>query len=641
MGTPDGTCPPWLEGLDGDAVPRLIETNAPIVRVVAGPGAGKTTGLKRRVRRLLEKDDVDPSAIFVGTFTRAVTADLAEELDEYAERGVRVSTLHSHALLLLLENRHVLAGHTLRFLLDFEQDAMLYDVKERTDDDRSIHDLRDTLERLGAARSERRTLEDARFSGEVDRWLRQHDGMLIHEVVPMVTKALEGGDLPPGRYDHVIVDEYQDLTLCEQEMVELIWSREGSLVVLGDDDQSIYGFRYNHPDGVTGFAERHDGLEDIPIQENRRSGREIVHMANLMMQEAGPTKDPMVATKEFDGQATLVQWPSVEEEIKGLARHIREREDEDFLVLVPRRLIGYRLRDAIGGDARTEFRQEVLDHELAEERFALATLLADPDDKVAVRAWLGFHYNGSQANQRNAPAYASVFDPDRSGRETITGIAEGRIEPGRRGQKNVRRRAAQLHDALDRAPSTLEDQIEFLFDPRLSERIEDEETAGRVAQDLERLRAGAHQIRESLREPSLERVVERLRYRITTRAPLLEREEDARIRIMTLHSAKGLEADVIVIAGAADQMIPGDPDTTEDYEEQRRLLYVAVTRAREELIVSWPRRIVLHEARDNRVREDDGAIFRADGEVQLGLGRTSLLPADGLRPLSGARWLEE
>jgi len=76
----------------------------------------------------------------------------------------------------------------------------------------------------------------------------------------------------------------------------------------------------------------------------------------------------------------------VQAEIEGLARHIRGREDEEFLVLVPRRFIGYRLRDAIGEDARTEFHQEVLDHELAEERFTLATLLADPNDKVAVRA---------------------------------------------------------------------------------------------------------------------------------------------------------------------------------------------------------------------------------------------------------------
>jgi len=305
-GTPDSITTPWLEGLEGDAVPRLVETDSTVVRVVAGPGAGKTTGLKRRVRRLLENDEVDPTAIFVGTFTRAITADLAEELDEYAARGVRVSTLHSHALSLLLENRHVLAGRTLRFLLEIEQDAMLYDVKQRTGDDRSIYDLRDTLERLEAAYSERRTFEDARFSGDVDRWLREHEGMLIHEVVPIVTEALEGGDLTPGRFDHVVVDEYQDLTLCEQEMVELIWSGDSSLIVLGDDDQSIYGFRYNHPDGVTGFADRHGDLEDIPIPENRRSGRQIVEMANLMMQEAGPMKDPMVPTKEIDGHATLV-----------------------------------------------------------------------------------------------------------------------------------------------------------------------------------------------------------------------------------------------------------------------------------------------------------------------------------------------
>lgn len=628
--------PPWLEDLEGEEVPRLIQSDSAKIRVIAGPGSGKTTGLKRRVRRLLETGAADPTSIFVGTFTRAITDDLRDELADYEDRGVTVSTLHSHALSLLREHPHVQAGRRLRFLMEFEKRAMLYDVLERTEDDRSVYEVDDQLKGLQAAHAERRDLDDARFAGAVERWLRQHEAMLISEVVPIVTSALEGEDLPRGEFDHVVVDEYQDLTRCEQEMVELIWSGEGALVVLGDDAQSIYNFRYNHPDGVSGFAEQHPDAEDISIPENRRSGREIVRVANLMMEEAGAEREPMRPTRDLDGETTLVHWSSVEEEVEGLAEYMRRRADQDFLVLVPRKFVGYQLQRAVGDEARTQFREEVLDTAIAEERFTLATLLADPEDRVAARAWLGFHWDEGRGDRRNALAYLSIFDPNVPAPDMLRELADGALSPSGEGQKNVRLRAEQLQTLLDAAPEDLGDQIDYLFDPLLPEDIDDEDAAAKAARDLQRLREGAHAIHDRMRDPTLQQVVDRIRYRIVTRMPLADPEEEARVKIMTLHSAKGLEADEIVVAGAADQMIPGD----EDRAEQRRLLFVAVTRARDQLLISWPRSVSLAHAAANGVRMD-GDRYREAGETRLRLGRSSLLPGGGEpRPTAGRRWLQ-
>lgn len=629
--------PPWLEGLEGEEVPQLIQSDSSTIRVIAGPGSGKTTGLKGRVRRLLETEEAEPESIFVGTFTRAITADLEEELDVYSEEGVTVSTLHSHALSLLRENPRARAGRRLRFLLGFEKKAMLYDVAERTDDDRRIGRLDDDLKRLQAANSEMTDLDDARFSGAIDRWLREHEAMLISEVVPFATRALEGEDLPPGNYDHVVVDEYQDLTRCEQEMVELVWSGDGSLVVLGDDAQSIYNFRHNHPDGVSGFVERHPGVEDIPIPDNRRSGREIVHVANLMMEEGGVDRDPMRPTRDIEGETTLVYWPSVEDEVAGLAEYMTLRDEQKFLVLVPRKFIGYSLRDAIGDDARTHFREQVLDTPLAEERFALATLLADPNDRPALRSWLGFHWDTGRGSRRNSPGYLSVFDPELTAPQLLQSIAGGDLVPTGHGQLNVRRRAEQLVAEMEAVPHELEARINHLFDPRLSEALEDEDDAVRAARDLESLREGAQQVRRQLDDPVLQDVLERVRYRIVTRVPLADPEDEARIRIMTLHSAKGLEADVIVVAGAAEEMIPG----REDRAEQRRLLYVAVTRARDELIVSWPHEAPYEDAQHNRFRFQHDDVRDTNGETSVLLSRTSLLPAGGPTPNAGREWLQE
>lgn len=295
--------PPWLEGLQGPHLPAFILSDKPIIRIVAGPGSGKTTGLKRRVQRFVEGEGVPHGRIFVGTFTRAVAADLRTELGE----DIKVTTLHSLAYELLRDHPAARQGYALRFLLAYEEQCLLYDVASEVTHLPALKDRQEALLRQQSARSERKALPDAEFAGAVSKWLREHGGMLIGEVVHLAITALEAEDIPRGMYDHVVVDEYQDLTAAEQELVELIWSRAGSLVVLGDDNQSIYGFRFNHPGGIGEFASKWavEDFDDLGIPENRRCGECIVDIANQMMAEAGSSNAPMEARSGREGSAAF------------------------------------------------------------------------------------------------------------------------------------------------------------------------------------------------------------------------------------------------------------------------------------------------------------------------------------------------
>lgn len=641
--------PPWLEGIEGDALPSLIIRDRKVMLVVAGPGSGKTTGLKRRVMRLVQTKKVSPDQIFVGTFTREIVRELVNSLappSTNKNAGVKVSTLHALALHLIQEHPTARPGRTLRFLLGFEREAMLYDIGEKRPEIAKQADRKKELNRVCAAWAEGNNLATAGFVGELDRWLRRHEGMLIDEVVQIARLGLESEDIPAGCFDEVIIDEYQDLTAAEQHLVEKIWSGNGSLLVLGDDDQSIYSFRYNHPRGVTEFRERWKDkqLLDITLPENRRCGRVVVDLANAMMAAARSKKPPMVSKREEEGELALVYWPSVGQEIAGLARYIKERSETKFLVLVPRRFIGYRLKNAIGNDAQTSFHEEVLEVPLVQERFALASLAANPKDRVALRTLLGFKEKGAEfAPKRNAKAYESISEATATGVALLEAIAKGEIAVSGQGQKNVRDRAQNALAFLSNVAGTADgdDVIRTIFDPAIAMTVADEDAQEKATQDLEQLRDAALAVHEEIGEYDLAKILDRLRYRIAMRIPLTETSE-ARVRIMTLHGAKGLEADVVIVAGVADQIIPGispkEPTEAEKLrEEQRRLLYVSFTRAKRELVISWPKTMRYKDARKNNVRIDQ--VWRQPDQT-ISLGKTALLPDLPQLPQTGKSWLK-
>ena len=243
-------------------------------------------------------------------------------------------------------------------------------------------------------------------------------------------------------FDYVVIDEYQDLTAAEQELVRLIWSGTGTLTVMGDNEQSIYGFRFNHPEGIGDFDKNWPICKDLTFGDNRRCGEKILKTANLMMAEAGSKKPPMTWKSGRTGDLRAVQWKTLDDEISGLAEYISRNSEESFLVLVPRRFIGYRLADDVGADAKTAFAEEILEHPIAQECFIALSLLASPDDLASVRAWLGLHGTKREpAQRRNADAYESL-PVDIGGHDLIRQIATGEIKVSGNGQGHIKKRAA-------------------------------------------------------------------------------------------------------------------------------------------------------------------------------------------------------
>lgn len=594
----------WDDSLDPNGVHYAIAASEHRrIGVLAGPGTGKTRyGLMRRVARLLEQHKCSPQEILLLTFTRTAAHDLVTKLEDLGVPGanqVAASTVHGFCLGLLQREAILkITQRQPRMLLEHEVNYMLRDLGE------GFGDMDERRERLWAFEAgwARATADhpglaidpaDQSFEVRTIGWLRHHRAMLIGEVVPLAYRYLVNNPQAEERtrFRHVIVDEYQDLNTLEQRLIDLLVGPDASLCVSGDDDQSIYRFRWAHPEGVQIFVtdpntERHD------ISVCGRCPAPILTMANSLIAHAPARNKPeLICGQATPGSVAIVQWAELDAEVQGLVAAITSdigqgiRQPGDFIVLVNRRRVGYRIRDALAAqeiDARSFFQDDALrSSSRAQASFAVLRLLANPDDRPSLRVWLGLE----DADGRR-DAYARLQERATtlaiSEYETLTRIRQGSI--------------SFSGTALLRRFETLADKLESLHDATPTRVIE--ELFAPADPELADLRELALGLLPSVADVSS---LEDELLRSITQPEVPQRPDY--LRVMSLHKSKGLTSPVVVIATALDGIIPtiraklSEQEKDASYAEQRRLFYVAITRSSDELIISGPKRLSFADAK--------------------------------------------
>lgn len=588
------------------AVGDVVACRDPLMCVLAGPGTLKTTALIRRVARLVE-ENAEPQRILVVTFTRTAARDLVRQLQDLEHLGVptvHAGTLHSLCFGMLRQQRVLEATQRVaRPLLEYEAGIMLEDLTDQRF--RGKTEKWKRLEAFGAGWA-RLAHErpgwlfdpvDEAFHRELMQWLRFHRAMLIAELVPEALSYLRNNPASSyrGFYRHGLVDEYQDLNNAEQALIDLL-AEGATLYVTGDDDQSIYRFKYAHRDGIVNFAEHHDGTHSESLDECWRCPSTVIDLGNtLISRNRRPMPDRRVRPTDGcpDGDVHIVQWQNLKQETENLARFIEwyvKRHDVSpgqVLVLTPRRRIGYRIRDRLnemGIPAQSHFSEQALEPKAAQDRFTVLTLLADRDDRVALRCWLG------RPTPRPA-AYRHVWERSTDSGEspwmTMEGVCRGDFAvPGYVEELKARFEALRHElEALDGLDA--EDLVEAWLPAGDS--------------DLDELRQIARAVvgeAEGALDPAALR--EQLRVAITQPEPPIESDS---VRIMSLHKSKGLGADLVVVSGCVEGLIPfiedglSQREAEEALEEQRRLFYVALTRTKRCVVLSGSRYFPLKEAR--------------------------------------------
>jgi len=588
----------WDDDLEG-ATRRIAATALSPLCVLAGPGTGKTFALMRRLARLLQ-EGAEPERLLVSTFTRTAASDLARELAALGIEGVRnvrAGTLHSLCFSILSRAEVLdLTGRVPRPLLDFESRFLLEDVKGAQTG--GIRQCEKRLKAFNAAWARLQSDDPGWPTDEADRlfqqvliaWLRFHEAMLIGELVPETLRYIRDNPASPfaSMFDHVLVDEYQDLNRAEQVLLDLL-AEAGKLAVIGDEDQSIYSFKHAHPEGISTFHESHEGTAEDGLDECRRCPLLVVEMANALIKNNANRVERELVPRAANpkGEVFVVQWRSMKDEAQGMAQFVQERisagevEAGRVLVLAPRRQFGYAVRNAlisVGVLAHSFFHEEAFDGDpktldkfAAQEAFTLLTLLAKRDDRVALRCWCGF---GSPSLRSGAWARLRQHC-EQTGETPIAALQ--RLAAGELTLPNTYElvaRFSQLTDSLELLKGL---QGQALVDTLFPTGQDWVGPFRSLASAMERDEFEPGELRDFLR--------------VGITQPELPTDVDY-VRVMSLHKSKGLTADLVVVMACIEGLLPRfDKDLSSDeasrrLEEQRRLFYVAITRTRRALVLS-------------------------------------------------------
>jgi superfamily I DNA/RNA helicase len=475
-------------------------------------------------------------------------------------------------------------------------------------------------------------------------WLTRHHAQLLSDLPGLLLDRLAAGDLPDLHYQHIIVDEFQDLTRAEQELIFRLRRPGGQLVALGDSRQSIYRFRGNELQGLARIseivAERGEELVDIPLQECQRCPPEIVRAANRLMALADA--QAMVAVSEIPANIHVVVWESLEAEAAGMARavveNVRRHPGESHLVMTTRRQFGYMFRDRVAElapELRIElnFSESILETWAVREAFLFFSLVCDPDAPTW-RAWLGYRNSSDGRNykapRRNSEAYLRFLHStaDSISEENIQELAaEQRLRQRGMGGSYLWDRAQRflsLKDQLFSADAAAEELVEVIFDADnwIGPEYLEPETA-RLDLALLRSTAVASVRERAEKHPErtasdhLRAVAEQLRYSVGIREQFLE-EIPCDVQVTTLWGAKGVTANHVYVLGLCREAIPGQkreeyPGTEAEYvDEQKRLFYVSITRTKRTLVLSRARAVSRAEAMRLGL-----AVQPGPGQVQL------------------------
>lgn len=629
------------------------------VRLLAGPGTGKSFSIGERVKWLIG-NGIDPKAIWAVSFTNASTEDLREGILKYCVGllgidSVHVSTLHSLALTILAKGGKLKIYPASPRVLDEWEQRWIFDeefASERGCGITRSQELRTHFEAkwstgnpplpfISSPTTPITPSEEAAFQAFYNRTTQAYCCLLPGEAVRKCIDHIGAGTLDPvglTGMSHLVVDEYQDLNPADVQLVDLLAARGVNVFVCGDDDQSIYSFRYAYPTGIQEFLQRHGNASSHTLPTCFRCATNVLSAASSLIAQFPPTSRlPKNLHSVFSqsvppvaGQVVARRFPDETDETSFVAESISRLitagvAPEDVLVLISSRQV--QLKTLVSALTKRGIAADVhKDVHLADPtgvRFVYAILrrLSDEEDYLALRTILGLRKGVGTGTCVSISAlcgtqglnFADQFTSNRS-----THLFSKRELLALDAASNVITASAGW-DANDTL-ATHRQEIDDLIASHLATPPQAEWTtfANALPQDitlgelLDVLSARTQRHTRALMKDVYDRLGQPV-------PPTLE--PTGRVRVMTLHSCKGLTAKVVFIPGLEEELMPGPYRARfpGQIEEAARLLYVGITRARVLCALSYAGKRVVNGRRRahqaSRFLPSLGVVFAAGGAL--------------------------
>ncbi len=616
----------YLDKLNPQQRAAVLDTDGPLL-VLAGAGSGKTRVLTCRVAHLIEMG-VPAWKILAITFTNKAAQEMAERvlaLTGEAGQEVWVSTFHSCCARILRRDIEKL-GYRREFAIYDEDDrmtvikaaarAMALDDKEYPPKalKAMISDAKNRL--LTPAEWLRETGDNARnrnFSEVYERYEHTLRGNNALDFDDLLLKTLElfAGHPPvleyyQNRFDYVLVDEYQDTNAAQYQLVRLLAGQKKNLCVVGDDDQSIYGWRGADIRNILDFEKDFPDCRVIKLEQNYRSTQNILDAANQVIAHNAGRKEKALWTEGAEGEKI------------GLYHAMDERDEAAFVALMSRKLIAQGVRPGeIAVLYRTNAQSRVLeeafiragvpnriyggqrfyDRKEVKDLIAYMRALVNPDDDVSVRRIINEPKRGigdttveklmSFAAENDTSLMGAVLDSEAVGltprvQKLVAGFADMMLElTGSMYAMSISEFTAEL--------------IEKTGYVRALEESKTEENATRV-ENIREFEGAVSEYQNLNPEGTLSDFLENVA--LISDIDNLNQTSGA-VTLMTLHSAKGLEFDAVFLVGMEEGVFPLSRAMFDEraLEEERRLAYVGITRAKKQLYLSHARTRMLYNSR--------------------------------------------
>lgn len=612
----------------------VLHTEGPLL-ILAGAGSGKTRVLTHRIAYLLEEGKAEPWNIMAITFTNKAAGEMRERVDRLVEYGasqVWVSTFHSSCVRILRRFIEFLGyGSNFTIYDTDDQKTLMKQILKRRELDPKRYRERSVLSAISNAKNELISPEEFRLNAEGDWYLKQVAELyqdyqkelkknnaldfddLIFKTVDLFRTNPEVLGHYQERFRYIMVDEYQDTNTAQFALISLLAGKYKNLCVVGDDDQSIYKFRGANIRNILDFEKTYPGAKVIKLEQNYRSTGHILDAANAVIRNNQGRKDKTLWTANEEGPLVILrQFEQAYEEAEGIVRDILAdgRDYQDYAVLyrtnaqsrlLEESCISHNVPYRLVGGVNFYQRKEIKDI------LAYLKTIANGQDDLAVQRIINVPKRGiGAASIGKVIAWGSA-----QGCSFYDACARAAAIPGL-GKTGARilafvNQIEAFKDRLREGETSIRQLIEAVLEEtgyraELEANEEKIEAESRL-ENIEELINKAVSYSEEHEKPQLDEFLEEVAL-----VADVDRMDDSenRVTLMTLHSAKGLEFPVVYLSGMEDGLFPSSmsimSDDKTDIEEERRLCYVGITRAKQRLMLTAARlRMIKGETRFSRL----------------------------------------